>query len=437
MPYANVNDITLYYEVHGEDGSPLVMIHGYGGMIASWSPALLDRLCAHHRVILLDNRGSGRSDKPTAPYMMANFAADVAGLLDVLQIDRAHVLGASLGGMIAQHVAIRYPARVDRLILACTAMAGPNSPHMVAPAPGMLEQLTKPPSGDLAQDLRDSWPLNYTPVFIQTQRDLLEGLVQAMVAYPPTPAYALQLQLDAIFQTHDTYTALPQLTCPTLILAGTADKLIPVENARRLAHVIPHAQLITYPSLGHGFLEEHTAPAAHDILAFLAAGERDTGASCSLKAASDEKVSTNMVMQATTFSPEEIAQAAQINANAFCFVVPAYAKAQGLSLAECWTFIGRNFASTWPQDMPLNEVAQRVALNLVSSGYTLQSFSCNASQAEIVVTDWPSPIACERFQLTQAEADTMFALFEPIAPQLNCHYQWQRRGDTIVMTFTR
>lgn len=275
MPHASVNDITLYYEVHGEQGSPLVLIHGYGGMIASWSPELIDRLSTHHRVILLDNRGSGRSDKPTTPYTMANFSADVAGLLDVLQIDRAHVLGASLGGMIAQHVALRHPARVHRLILACTAMAGPNSPHMVVPAPGTLEQLTKPPSADRAQDLRDSWPLNYTSAFMQTQRNLLEGLLQAMVAYPPTPAYALQLQLDAIFQTHDTCAQLPQLTCPTLILAGTADKLIPVENARRLAQGIPHAQLIVYPGLGHGFLEEHAVQATHDILAFLAVDERD------------------------------------------------------------------------------------------------------------------------------------------------------------------
>lgn len=280
MPHAKVNDITLYYELHGEHGSPLVMIHGYGGMIASWSPALIDRLSAHHRVILLDNRGSGRSDKPTTPYTMAQFAADVAGLLDLLQIDRAHVLGASLGGMIAQQVALRYPARVQSLILACTAMAGPNSPHMIAPVPGILEQLTKPPSNNRAQDLRDSWPLNYTPAFVQTGRDLLERLVQAMVAYPPTPAYALQLQLDAIFQTHDTYAQLPQLTCPVLILAGTADRLIPVENARLMARLIPQAQLIEYPGLGHGFLEEYAAPAAHDILAFLAAGERAVLETC-------------------------------------------------------------------------------------------------------------------------------------------------------------
>lgn len=178
--------------------------------------------------------------------------------------------------MIAQHVALYYPERVDRLILACTTMAGPNSPHMVAPAPGILEQLTKPPSGDRAQDLRNSWPLNYTPTFIQTGRDLLEGLVQAMVAYPPTPAYALQLQLDAIFQTHDTYDQLPHLTCPTLILAGTADRLIPVENARRLAQLIPHAQLIEYSGLGHGFIEEYAVQAAEDILAFLAVGEQAT-----------------------------------------------------------------------------------------------------------------------------------------------------------------
>ncbi len=139
----------------------------------------------------------------------------------------------------------------------------------------------------------------------------------------------------------------------------------------------------------------------------------------------------------STFSPEEIAQAAQNNVNLFCFAVVAYAKAHDLSPAESWAFIGRGFAPGWEQGLSITEIARRAARNMVSAGCTLQALAGDEFQAEAIMAAWPSARAFDRFGLTPAEADSVFDIFKPIAATLGCHYQWQRQNDTITMTFTR
>lgn len=268
MPFAKSNGISLYYEIRGDHGSPLVMIHGYAMSHVGWRTETIQLLSTAHQVILFDNRGSGRSDCPATPYRLADLAADTVGLLDCLGIDRSHILGASMGGMIAQHIAINYPARVSSLILACTAASSPTHPFIL-PAPEALAQLTKPPSADLAQDIRDSWPLSYTANFITSGRAVLEQILQAHLAYPATSTESLQRQFEAVMNTHDSYERLAQIICPTLIQVGTEDLLIPVENSRVLAKLIPQARLIEYVGYGHGFLEENGVQAAQDILTFL------------------------------------------------------------------------------------------------------------------------------------------------------------------------
>ena len=98
MPYAKLDGITIYYEVHGDKGSPLLMIHGLGCSIADWSRGLIRILSTEHVVVSFDNRGTGQSDKPTDPFTMADLASDSIGVLDSLQVDRAHIFGCSLGG---------------------------------------------------------------------------------------------------------------------------------------------------------------------------------------------------------------------------------------------------------------------------------------------------------------------------------------------------
>ena len=112
MPFARVSDITMYYEVHGDSGSAVVLIHGYGCSKVGWPLSHVARMAAGHRVVIFDNRGVGQTDKPTTPYSMAQFAGDVVGLMDALNVQAAHLFGMSMGGMIAQHVALGYPERV-------------------------------------------------------------------------------------------------------------------------------------------------------------------------------------------------------------------------------------------------------------------------------------------------------------------------------------
>lgn len=188
MPYANVNNMSIYFEVYGENGSPLLMIHGLGANKNGWSRNLVQLFATQHRVIIFDNRGVGQSDKPWTSYTMADFADDAVGILNTLQIDQADVFGVSMGGMIAQHVALNHPTRVRSLILGCTASGWLGNPQFIAPSQEVLTQLAKPSSGDRAQDEREGWTIMHPPAFIEAHRDLLEQELLASLAqkYPET-----------------------------------------------------------------------------------------------------------------------------------------------------------------------------------------------------------------------------------------------------------
>lgn len=160
MYHTTADQIAIYYEVHGQSGSPLLMLTGMGGDIGDWLPEQIETLSCRHQVILVDNRGAGRSDKPTTPYTMRQFAADTVGVLTDLQIEQAHILGGPLGGMIAQHVAVNYPERVTSLMLCSTTAVAPGHPAFVSPAPEAFIALTRPPSGNRAQDIEDGWSLS-------------------------------------------------------------------------------------------------------------------------------------------------------------------------------------------------------------------------------------------------------------------------------------
>jgi len=275
MTYAKLDEISICFEVHGKNGSPLLMIHGLGCSIADWSPELIRLLSTQHVVVIFDNRGVGRSDKPNIPFTMSDFASDARGVLDHLQIDRTHVFGCSMGGMIAQHLALNYPARVQSLILACTSSVWGHS-KFVSPQQEVLTQLAKPASGDRAQDVRDGWQIMHTPSFIESHRGWLEQELQKSLAleYPETPNYARELQIGAVVSSHNTYDKLSQIICPTLVQTGTEDVLIPPENSGILADLIPNARLIEYPGYGHGFLGPCEEKVAQDILGFVAENER-------------------------------------------------------------------------------------------------------------------------------------------------------------------
>ena len=125
MPVTKVGDINIYYEVHGK-GEPLLLIMGYGSNSGHWF-VILDKLAKERRVIVFDNRGTGRSDKPNVPYTAEMMVGDVSGLLDVIGVDTTDIFGVSMGGLIAQGFALSYPGRVNSLVLGCTTCGGVNA----------------------------------------------------------------------------------------------------------------------------------------------------------------------------------------------------------------------------------------------------------------------------------------------------------------------
>jgi 3-oxoadipate enol-lactonase len=242
-----VGDIEIYYEVHG-CGEPLLMIMGLGGSILDWGWVLPPKLAERYQVILFDNRGSGRSDQPPGPYSIRQMADDAARLMDALGVEKASVFGVSMGGMIAQELALNHPNRVERLILGCTSAGGSGWIW-----PPLEVQAYLQPRSDLTlyQALWWSAPAGFPQEFIDAHRDVVERKIQSDLVYPSgLPAYQAQL---AAFKAHDAYSRLPSLSLEisSLVLSGDMDILIPPENSRVLERIIPDARLQTIEGAGH------------------------------------------------------------------------------------------------------------------------------------------------------------------------------------------
>lgn len=245
MPSTKLNGIDLYYEDVGS-GSPLLLIAGLSGNTLRWD-WLLPILVEHSRIIAFDNRGAGRSSAPPGPYTTRQMADDAAALLDHLGIERADVIGYSMGGMIAQELALVHPNRVGRLVLlATTAHVHPllSGPWMNAWVQA-VERGTDPREVAL---LLMPWFL--TPAFI-ADHDRVEAALAEWTSDPyPAPACGLAAQADAC-RTHDTRDRLPQIAMPTLVLVGAEDITAPVSCSRALAAGIPGAQLQILEGGGH------------------------------------------------------------------------------------------------------------------------------------------------------------------------------------------
>jgi pimeloyl-ACP methyl ester carboxylesterase len=224
-------------------------------------------LARSFRTIVFDNRGTGRSDQPDEEYSIDGFAADAAALLDAIGIERAHVFGVSMGGMIAQAFALRYPARVQTLTLGCTTTGGRNA---VAAPPAAMAILTAPRNGLSDADLmRRAWPLNYTAAYLQSHRAELERGIARMLAHP-TPAFAYKRQLAATFK-FNTYERLPEIKAPTLAIAGADDALMPARNSEIIAGRIAGAQVKLIPGASHMFFNQERAAFVSALVPFLKA----------------------------------------------------------------------------------------------------------------------------------------------------------------------
>jgi len=262
VPKVKVNDIQLYYEVRGE-GEPLVLIMGLGANTRGWDMQV-PAFSREFQVVAFDNRGSGRSDKPASSYSMRLFADDTAGLMDALGIASAHVYGQSMGGLIAQELALSYPQRVRTLVLGSTSCGGQRA---VGALPEHLTLMASLNTLSPEEAAEKGLPLMYSAEFIARKRqELIARALAEAELRPPPDAFARQVQAAV---RHEAYDRLPQIRCPTLVISGSDDKIVPAENSRILAEQIPGAELVLLPKAGHGYLVECADESNAIVLDFL------------------------------------------------------------------------------------------------------------------------------------------------------------------------
>jgi pimeloyl-ACP methyl ester carboxylesterase len=267
MPKIKANGIDLYYEIHGQ-GDPLVLIMGLRRN-AEWWYCQVPTLSRHFQVVVFDNRGAGRSEQPAMDYSIPLFSDDTAALVKGLGLSSAHVLGISMGGYIAQELAINYPEMVQGLILGCTGPGGPKAVHMTSERMGKFvanQGLT--PVEILWKDM----DIYFSEKFIQENPEEIREFVEiSMRYYQPPDAFLRQF---AACQKHDTFDRLHRITQPTLIMTGDDDPLVPPGNSRILKEMIPLSRLDLFPAGRHCFFMEFAPLFNREVIDFL---KKETG----------------------------------------------------------------------------------------------------------------------------------------------------------------
>ena len=265
MPVATRDSVELYFESTGA-GAPVLLVMGLGMTATGWwrtVPVLAESL----RAIAFDNRGVGRSGRPLGPYSTPEMADDAIAVLNAAGVEAAHVYGISLGGMIAQEIALRHPNRVRSLVLGATT---PGGEHAVAADEETLAFFRRRGQMSAEEAVWASVPYNYGPRTRAERGQLIgEDIVQRL-RYPIEPEpYSAQLEAALA---HDAYNRLHAIDKPTLVVHGERDRMVAPENARILADAVPAARLMTLPEAGH--LYPTDAPEAdREIARFLAGAE--------------------------------------------------------------------------------------------------------------------------------------------------------------------
>ena len=263
MAYLQINGLNIWSERRG-DGAPLLFISGTGGDLRR-KPGVMDGpLPKHFDTVAYDQRGLGQTDKPDGPYSMADYADDAAAVLDELDWARAHVVGVSFGGMVAQNLAVRHPGRIERLVLCCTSPGGEGGSswplHTLAGLAPEARARHMIPISDRRRD--GAWAAAHPEQY--------EMLVRMAADDPwaeePRRQLGAALQLQARAG-HDVWDRLPEIDVPTLICAGRHDDLAAPASQEAMASRIRGSRLRWYEG-GHMFLLEDRA-AFSDIVAFL------------------------------------------------------------------------------------------------------------------------------------------------------------------------
>ncbi|MBA2934064.1 alpha/beta hydrolase [Sphingomonas sp. CGMCC 1.13654] len=257
MPFTTNAGIRLFWEERGQ-GSPLLLVMGHRYSSAMWYPAL-DALAAKHRVISFDNRGTGRTDSATG-FSIADMADDALAVLDAAGVDRAHIYGVSMGGVIVQDMAIRHPERALSLIVGCSGMLTREKPR----APLIVRALYYVPPKILAWLFRNM-PHGYGSA---ASADLIAH-DKAVVERDPISMRGVRAQQRAIRKHSVSVEQVRALTMPALVLHGDEDRTVPHSYGVELADTLPRARFVSLPGAGHNYLIAHQDTANTAVLTFL------------------------------------------------------------------------------------------------------------------------------------------------------------------------
>jgi len=272
--YANVNGVKLCYEILGE-GYPLFLIHGFGAKKETWI-AQIPVLSKHFKVIILDNRGAGKSERPDTEYTMEIFADDINALMQHLGIDKANIAGWSLGGMIVQNFILKYPERVNKLILINTNYGFPDES-----GPEVYKNMRLDEIKLKKEDPVKAWFAGARSGFyIKFRKELeanpskkwyglwsVEELIEMSTIDPPTEK-DVNLQAGAL-KTHDTFERLHTIKSPTLLLTASNDKITPKSSMEGIHEKIPNSTLVVIDKAGHQSPIEKAPEVNQKIIDFL------------------------------------------------------------------------------------------------------------------------------------------------------------------------
>lgn len=245
MPVIGSTDIELYFESRGS-GDPLVLIPGFASGAWSWSWQA-DQLAELFRVVTFDPRGVARSKMiDGGAVSIEGIANDIAAILDTLAIEKAHILGISFGGFVAQEFALHYPERLNKLVLASTSYGGPNH---VAPSMEVLSSFASTEGMNTAERIRRYLTQAFSPEFVKSHSDIVESFCRLREENTvPEEVYLQQLQSAMTFNTEE---RVSEITAETLILSGDDDAVVPAQNSQNLAARLPNARLEILKDGGH------------------------------------------------------------------------------------------------------------------------------------------------------------------------------------------
>ena len=245
MPRTTFGDLRIHWESYGEK-EPLLLISGVSGGTWSWEESI-EAWSPHFRVIVFDNIGAGRSSKPNRPFTIEEMADHAAGVVEAAGVRRAGVVGLSMGGMIAQELALRHPERVHRLVLGCTHCGGRKR---IPPNPNVIQRFANNKGLSPEEIIDKNLELLVTPQFLRSGSGALKCYKERQLRAPLQPDYALKRQLDAIGG-FDACERIGNIQVPTLVLSAERDILVPPENGRFLFIHIPGAVEKSFAGAGH------------------------------------------------------------------------------------------------------------------------------------------------------------------------------------------